>query len=106
MFVMEADGQDVRPEPLEERRNRLVKHYPATSIRCETSIQNYTQFAPGIVTGSSQTEAAIALISFLFFLARRTDSSKRKGIRMKRVRPRQASSRSPRFRSLMELATR
>jgi ATP-dependent DNA ligase len=22
---MEADGQDVRPEPLEERRNRLVK---------------------------------------------------------------------------------
>jgi ATP-dependent DNA ligase len=23
--IMEADGQDVRPEPLEERRNRLVK---------------------------------------------------------------------------------
>jgi molybdate transport system substrate-binding protein len=30
-----------------------------------SAIQNYTQFTPGIVTGSSQTEAAIALISFL-----------------------------------------
>ena len=30
-----------------------------------SAIQNYTQFTPGIVTGSSQTEAAIALITFL-----------------------------------------
>jgi molybdate transport system substrate-binding protein len=30
-----------------------------------TAIQNYTQFAPGIVTGSSQTEAARALVTFL-----------------------------------------
>ena len=28
-------------------------------------IQNYTQFAPGIVTGSSQTDAARALVTFL-----------------------------------------
>jgi molybdate transport system substrate-binding protein len=28
-------------------------------------IQNYTQFVPGIVTGSSQTDAAGALITFL-----------------------------------------
>jgi molybdate transport system substrate-binding protein len=28
-------------------------------------IQNYTQFAPGIVTGSSQTEAARALVTCL-----------------------------------------
>ena len=54
--VMEADGQDVRPEPLEERRNRLVKHYPATSIRCETSIQlseaitwNGRYLSPGVL---------------------------------------------------------
>jgi molybdate transport system substrate-binding protein len=31
-----------------------------------SAIQNYTQFAPGIVTGSSQTEAARALVTFLF----------------------------------------
>ena len=30
-----------------------------------SAIQNYTQFAPGTVTGSSQTEAAKALITFL-----------------------------------------
>ena len=30
-----------------------------------SSIQNYTQFAPGIVTGSSQTDAARALVTFL-----------------------------------------
>jgi molybdate transport system substrate-binding protein len=30
-----------------------------------SEIQNYTQFAPGIVTGSSQTEAARALVTFL-----------------------------------------
>ena len=30
-----------------------------------SAIQNYTQFAPGIVTGSSQTEAARALVTFL-----------------------------------------
>jgi molybdate transport system substrate-binding protein len=29
------------------------------------AIQNYTQFAPGIVTGSSQTEAGNALVKFL-----------------------------------------
>jgi len=29
------------------------------------AIQNYTQFAPGIVTGNSQTEAARALVTFL-----------------------------------------
>jgi molybdate transport system substrate-binding protein len=30
-----------------------------------SEIQNYTQFAPGIVTGSSQTDAARALVTFL-----------------------------------------
>ncbi len=30
-----------------------------------SAIQNYTQFVPGIVTGSSQTDAARALITFL-----------------------------------------
>jgi molybdate transport system substrate-binding protein len=30
-----------------------------------SAIQNYTQFAPGIVTGSSQTDAARALVMFL-----------------------------------------
>ena len=30
-----------------------------------SAIQNYTQFAPGIVTGSSQTDAARALVTFL-----------------------------------------
>ena len=30
-----------------------------------SAIQNYTQFAPGIVTGSSQTDAAKALVTFL-----------------------------------------
>jgi molybdate transport system substrate-binding protein len=29
------------------------------------AIQNYTQFAPGIVTGSSQTDPARALVTFL-----------------------------------------
>src|SRR6476661_6868798 len=31
-----------------------------------SAIQNYTQFAPGIVTVSSQTEAAKALVTFLY----------------------------------------
>src|SRR5437763_11335916 len=30
-----------------------------------SAIQNYTQFAPGIVTGSSQPDAARALVTFL-----------------------------------------
>jgi molybdate transport system substrate-binding protein len=30
-----------------------------------SAIQNYTQFAPGIVTGSNQTDAAKALVTFL-----------------------------------------
>ncbi len=30
-----------------------------------SAIQNYTQFAPGIVTGNSQTDAARALVTFL-----------------------------------------
>ena len=30
-----------------------------------SAIQNYTQFAPGIVTGSSQSDAARALVTFL-----------------------------------------
>ena len=30
-----------------------------------SAIQNYTQFAPGIVTGSSQADAARALVTFL-----------------------------------------
>jgi molybdate transport system substrate-binding protein len=30
------------------------------------AIQNYTQFAPGIVTGSTQTEAGKALVTFLY----------------------------------------
>ena len=30
-----------------------------------SAIQNYTQFAPGIVTGSSQTDAGRALLTFL-----------------------------------------
>ena len=35
-------------------------------------IQNYTQFAPGIVTGSSQTDAARALVTFLYSPAAKT----------------------------------
>jgi molybdate transport system substrate-binding protein len=31
-----------------------------------SAIQNYTQFAPGIVTGSSQADAARALVTFLY----------------------------------------
>ena len=30
------------------------------------AIQNYTQFAPGIVTGSSKADAAKALVTFLY----------------------------------------
>src|SRR5205814_6303239 len=30
-----------------------------------SAIQNYTQFAPGVVTGSSQADAARALVAFL-----------------------------------------
>jgi molybdate transport system substrate-binding protein len=30
-----------------------------------SAIQNYNQFAPGIVTGSSQSDAARALVTFL-----------------------------------------
>lgn len=33
------------------------------------AIQNYTQFAPGIVTGSSQAEAAKALVTFFYSAA-------------------------------------
>ena len=36
------------------------------------AIQNYTQFAPGIVTGNSQTEAARALVTFLSSPAAKT----------------------------------
>jgi molybdate transport system substrate-binding protein len=36
------------------------------------AIQNYTQFAPGIVTGSSQTDGARALVTFLSSPAART----------------------------------
>ena len=37
-----------------------------------SAIQNYTQFAPGIVTGSSQTDAASALVTFLTSTAAQT----------------------------------
>src|SRR5947209_19273997 len=37
-----------------------------------SAIQNYTQFAPGIVTGSSQTDAARALVTFLYSPAAKT----------------------------------
>jgi molybdate transport system substrate-binding protein len=30
-----------------------------------SAIQNYTQFVPGIVTGSNQSDAARALVTFL-----------------------------------------
>jgi molybdate transport system substrate-binding protein len=36
------------------------------------AIQNYTQFAPGIVTGSSQADAAKALVTFLYSPAAKT----------------------------------
>src|SRR5689334_10692960 len=35
--IMEADGQDVRPEALEERRNRLAKLLTPETKRCETA---------------------------------------------------------------------
>ena len=54
------------------------------------AIQNYTQFAPGIVTGSRQTDAGRALITFLY-LACCPSRSKSKGFRMKRVRSHQRS---------------
>ena len=37
-----------------------------------SAIQNYTQFAPGIVTSSSQTEAGGALVTFLSSPAAKT----------------------------------
>jgi len=37
-----------------------------------SEIQNYTQFVPGIVTGSSQTEAARAFVTFLYSPAAKT----------------------------------
>jgi molybdate transport system substrate-binding protein len=37
-----------------------------------SAIQNYTQFAPGIVTGSGQTDAARALVTFLYSPAVKT----------------------------------
>jgi molybdate transport system substrate-binding protein len=37
-----------------------------------SAIQNYTQFAPGIVTGTSQTDAAKALVTFLYSPAAKT----------------------------------
>lgn len=36
------------------------------------AIQNYTQFAPGIVTGSSQADAAKALVTFFYSAAARS----------------------------------
>jgi len=32
---------------------------------CRRAIQNYTQFAPGIITGSSHAEEGVALVTFL-----------------------------------------
>lgn len=37
-----------------------------------SAIQNYTQFVPGIVAGSSQTDAARALVTFLYSPAAKT----------------------------------
>ena len=37
-----------------------------------SEIQNYTQFAPGIVTGSSQADPARALLTFLYSPAAKT----------------------------------
>ena len=37
-----------------------------------SEIQNYTQFAPGIVTGTSQTDAARDLVTFLYSPAAKT----------------------------------
>lgn len=37
-----------------------------------SDIQNYTQFAPGIITGSNQTDAVKALVAFLSLPASRT----------------------------------
>jgi molybdate transport system substrate-binding protein len=37
-----------------------------------SDIQNYTQFAPGIITGSNQTDAVKALVAFLSSPASRT----------------------------------
>jgi len=37
-----------------------------------SAIQNYTQFAPGIVTGSGQSDAARALVTFLYSPAAKT----------------------------------
>ena len=37
-----------------------------------SAIQNYTQFAPGIVTGSTQSDAAKALVTFLSSSAAQT----------------------------------
>jgi molybdate transport system substrate-binding protein len=37
-----------------------------------SGIQNYTQFAPGIVTGGGQTDAARALVTFLYSPAAKT----------------------------------
>ena len=37
-----------------------------------SAIQNYTQFAPGIVTGGGQTDAARALVTFLYSPAAKT----------------------------------
>jgi hypothetical protein len=42
------------------RRERGLSVGPLPS-----AIQNHTQFAPGIVTGSSQTDAGRALVTFL-----------------------------------------
>jgi molybdate transport system substrate-binding protein len=37
-----------------------------------SAIQNYTQFVPGIVTGSGQTDAASAQVTFLYSPAAKT----------------------------------
>ena len=42
-------------------------HEPARAAKLTmpSELQNYTQFAPGIVTGSNQTDPARALVTFL-----------------------------------------
>jgi hypothetical protein len=41
--IMDADGQDVRAEPLEERRTRLATLLPATPVPCETAFNSARQ---------------------------------------------------------------
>jgi len=68
---------------IQSNQRSLGSTNPSNSLaRCPSAIQNYTQFAPGIVTGSSQTDAGRALVTFPF-LACRPDRSKSKGVRIK-----------------------